>query len=141
MNRVPSTLGSHVLPLVLLAASLAACATGSAGPTWTFGAPGPAPSGIGSIDGYVLGPQRVLTGDQFHRLEATARTLWRSKHPDLQLAGFEVRAAASPAQAASAGTTTSSDEYLVVVSVARGRRHVVVVRCDRSTFPAPGSCS
>jgi hypothetical protein len=139
MNRVPLLLGRPVLPLTLAAIGLAACALGSPGPTWTFGAP--APAAAVAIDGYVLGPQRVLTGDRFHRLEATARAAWASKHPHLQLSGFEVREAGGPSQPASGAAGAGSEEYLVAVTVARGKRHVVTVRCDRSTFPAMGSCS
>jgi hypothetical protein len=138
MNRVRAPLGRLPL-LALLAASAAACASGPAGPAWTFGAR--AAVSVDTIDGYTLGPARTLDVEQFHRLEATARALWREKHPNETLSGFEVRMPAGAAPTATNATPAGPDDYLVVVTAAGGKQHVIALHCNPLTFPAPGSCS
>ena len=93
-----------------------------------------------TLDGYTLGPAPRLSGDQFHRLEATARDLWRSGHPNEVLSGFEVRTAAAPPATELIGSPIG-DAYILVVTVAGGARHALAIHCDPATFPAPGSCS
>jgi type IV pilus biogenesis protein CpaD/CtpE len=123
--------------LISALAALAGCATTT--PTFTVSAT-PAASATASIavgetiDGYVLGPERNLTGDQFHRLEATSRDHWAAVHPGEILSGFVVRSLAGTA-------TDTPNDFLMVVTVVGGERHVVALHCDVSTFPAEGSCA
>ena len=92
-----------------------------------------------TVDGYALGPVRTLSGAAFHRLESDARATWLASHPDDILSGFELR---SPAELADVATAPADMlEFLVVVTVVGGERHVVALRCDPVTFPAKTSCS
>jgi hypothetical protein len=94
-----------------------------------------------TIEGFALAGARALTGDQFHRLEATARDEWQAAHPNEALSAFEVRA--SDASADPSGTPPNGpDDYLVMITVAgTHERHVLRIHCDPATFPAIGSCS
>ena len=92
-----------------------------------------------TIDGYALGPLRVLPGAAFHRLETDARATWLASHPGDILSAFELR---SPAERADVATAPADVlEFLMVVTVVGGERHVVALRCDPVTFPARTSCS
>ena len=92
-----------------------------------------------TIDGYELGPLRMLSGAAFHRLESDARATWLASHPDDILSGFELRSPAVRADVATAPADVL--EFLMVVTVVGGERHVVALRCDPVTFPAKTSCS
>jgi hypothetical protein len=92
-----------------------------------------------TVDGYALGPLRMVSGAAFHRLESDARATWLASHPDDTLSGFELRSRAASADFATAPADVL--EFLMVVTVVGGERHVVALRCDPVTFPAKTSCS
>ena len=128
---------SRFLALGLSALAVSAC---DVLPGWSSAADGvPTLATFETIDGYALGPLRALSGAAFHRLESDARATWLASHPDDILSAFELR---SPAERADVATAPADVlEFLVVVTVVGGERHVVALRCDPSKFPAEASCS
>ena len=94
-----------------------------------------------AIDGFAIGPARAVSGDEFHRLEATARDLVRSAWPGSVLTGIQLVSAGTLADGTVQAGTEGPFTFLVVIDVTGEDLHALVLECDDATFPQAHSCA
>ena len=94
-----------------------------------------------AIDGYAIGPARSVSGDEFHRLEVTARDVVRAAWPGSPLTGIQLVSAGTLADGTVQAGTDGPSTFLVVIDVNGEGRHALVLRCDDAPFPQPDSCA
>lgn len=94
-----------------------------------------------TIDGFAIGPARAVSGDEFHRLEATARDVVRSAWPGSVLTGIQLVSAGTLVDGSVQAGTEGPFTFLVVIDVTGEDRHALVLECDDATFPQPDSCA
>lgn len=94
------------------------------------------------IDGYAIGPARdAADGAVFHSLETAARAIWQRTHQGQPLSGFALHHAGTlPGGTTQAGTDDATT-YLMVITVAGGERHALVLHCSPSRTTGVGACS
>jgi hypothetical protein len=105
------------------------------------GAPTPDAATDEVVDGYAIGPARTVAGDEFHRLEVTARDVARTKWPGLPMTRIDLAAAGTHADGSIQAGTEGPSTFLVVIDVNGAGRHAFVLQCDDATFPASDSCT
>jgi len=107
------------------------------------GCAGPPPDGVADevVDGYAIGPARTVSGDEFHRLEVTARDVAQTRWPGLPMTRIDLAAAGTLADGSIQAGTEGPSTFLVVIDVNGAGRHAFVLQCDDATFPAPDSCA
>jgi hypothetical protein len=107
------------------------------------GAPTPPAATVADevVDGYAIGPARTVSGDEFHRLEVTARDVARTRWPGLPMTRIDLAAAGTLADGSIQAGTEGPSTFLVVIDVNGAGRHAFVLQCDDATFPAPDSCA
>ena len=93
------------------------------------------------VDGYAIGPARTVSGDEFHRLEVTARDVAQARWPGLPMTRIDLAAAGTLADGSIQAGTEGPSTFLVVIDVNGAGRHAFVLQCDDATFPAPDSCA
>jgi len=93
------------------------------------------------IDGYAIGAARSVSGDEFHRLEATARDVVRTTWPGKPMTSIQLASAGTLADGSIQTGTEGPFTFLVVIDVNGAGRHAFVLECDEATFPAPDSCA
>ena len=93
------------------------------------------------IDGYAIGPARSVSGDEFHRLEVTARDVVRTAWPGKPMTSIQLASAGTLADGSIQAGTEGRFTFLVVIDVHGAGRHALVLECDDATFPAPDSCA
>ena len=94
-----------------------------------------------TIDGYAIGPARSVTGDEFHRVEVTARDVVRSTWPGKPMTSIQLASAGTLPNGSVQAHTEGPFTFLVVIDVNGAGRHALVLQCDDATFPQPDSCA
>ena len=105
------------------------------------GCAAPQPPAALSIDGYAIGPARSVSGDEFHRLEVTARDVVRTTWPGKPMTSIQLASAGTLADGSIQAGTEGPFTFLVVIAVNGAGRHAFVLECNDATFPAPNSCA
>ena len=117
----------------LIAVALGIAVSGCAGPT---------PDVTDEVvDGYAVGRARTVSGDEFHRLEVTARDVAQSRWPGLPMTRIDLATAGTLTDGSIQAGTEGPSTFLVVIEVHGAGRHAFVLQCDDATFPAPDSCA
>ncbi len=119
---------TRLLAVLTLALAVAACGSTATPPSQT-------------IDGFAIGPARTVSGDEFHRLEATARDLVRAAWPGSVLTGIQLVSAGTLADGSVQAGTEGPLTFLLVIDLTGEGRHALVLECDDATFPQPDSCA
>ena len=94
-----------------------------------------------TIDGFALGPPRMVSGPEFHRLEVTARTVSASAWPARQAVSFYLYGAGTLPDGTIQREAEGPFRFLMVVGLVGGERHAMVLECDVQIFPEPDSCA
>ena len=133
---------SRIHPLLLAAASLmvvVGCAAASGPAAGADNQPASTPDEV--IDGFAIGPVRD-TGSTavFHRLEVAARDAWRSGHPGQVVAAFTTHHAGRLADGTTQPGTDEPLTYLVVIDIAGGEHHALVLHCSPLAGLNLGDC-
>ena len=93
------------------------------------------------IDGFAIGPVRDTgSPSEFHRLEVAARDAWRTGHPGQAVAAFTTHHAGRLADGTTQPGTDDPFTYLMVVNIAGGEHHALVLHCSPLTPFNLGEC-
>ena len=123
---------------VLCLAGAGGCGVASTASAGTDEQPGATPDQL--IDGFAIGPERDTGPSVFHRLEVAARASWTRTHPGRPVAAFTTHHAGRLADGTSQPGTDEPLTYLMVIDIAGGERHALVLHCSPLTGFNLGDC-